>query len=374
MSQLRSLIAEMTSLDPDDLSVDELAAEITEASFGQQLLETAVAGWVKNLADRDGHVELGYPNPTAFLADRAGMSAGHAKLVVTRANAAEKTPAAFRAWPDGRLSADQTRPLFALAETLPDQFPEADEWLVEVVEGLSVKDTVQALEYWRQSVDGPGEADPETQLARRGLSVSKTMAGMRRVDGWMTATAGEAFETALNALMPPPTEDDTRTPRQRRHDALEDLSRHWLDHAETPTVGGEKPHMILLSDLDALQGVAGGTHETLTGEVIDVDTLRALACDASISRIVLGPDSEVLDIGRKTRVWTAAQRRAIIARDQHCRAKGCDRDYRYCDIHHETHWADGGTTSVDKGKLFCRFHHTIEHLKERFRRRRRSRP
>ncbi len=127
---------------------------------------------------------------------------------------------------------------------------------------------------------------------------------------------------------------------------------------------------MILSDLDALAGLAGGLHETLSGDIISVDFLRQIACDCSISRIVLGPDSEVLDIGRKTRVWTAAQRRAIIARDRHCQAPGCERDPRWCDIHHEDHWADEGTTSVDKGKLFCRFHHTIEHLKQAAKRRR----
>jgi len=188
----------------------------------------------------------------------------------------------------------------------------------------------------------------------------------------MASTAGEALETALNALTSPPTEDDTRTPRQRRHDALEDLARNYLDHGETPTVGGEKPHINVITDIDALKGIAGGTHETLDGDVLDVETVRMLACDASISRIVVGPDSEVLDIGRKTRVWTAAQRRAIIARDRHCTAPGCERPPDWCDIHHLTHWADEGSTSVDQGTLLCRFHHTLEHIRA-FLRKHRSR-
>jgi hypothetical protein len=68
------------------------------------------------------------------------------------------------------------------------------------------------------------------------------------------------------------------------------------------------------------------------GDIVDVETIRMLACDCSVSRIILGPDSEVLDVGRKTRVWTTTLRRAIIARDRHCQADGCERDYRYCDI------------------------------------------
>jgi len=369
MSQLRSLITDMTSFDPDELATDELASEITEALYAGQLLETAVAGWMKNLADRRGHIELGSLSPTAFLVEQARMSAGHAKQVVGRANASETAPVAFGAWADGRLSTDQTRHLFQLAEAVPDVFPGAEERLVAIVEPLSVNETAKVLEYWRQSVDGPGDLQLETQLARRGVSVSRTIGGMRRVDGWMTVAAGDAFETALDAFMPPPSPDDGRTPRQRRHDALEDLARSWLDHGETPVVGGEKPHISVIADIPALRGIAGGLHETLNGDIIDVDTLRILACDCSVSRNVLGPDSEVLDIGRKTRVWTAAQRRAIVARDRHCTWPGCEIRPEWCDIHHVDHWADGGPTSVEKGKLLCRFHHTREHIDERRRRR-----
>jgi hypothetical protein len=196
---------------------------------------------------------------------------------------------------------------------------------------------------------------------------------MQKVDGWLTPLAGEAFATVLQALMPPPRDGDDRTPRQRRHDALEDLCRDWLDHGDTPVVGGEKPNIIVLSDLPALQDVAGGCHETLNGDIITVETLKQVACDCSITRIILGADSEVLDVGRKTRVWTPAQRRAIIARDRHCQADGCDRDPRWCDIHHVDHWTDGGPTDIDKGVLLCRWHHTKEHIKQALQKRRRSR-
>ena len=45
---------------------------------------------------------------------------------------------------------------------------------------------------------------------------------------------------------------------------------------------------------------------TLTGEAV-----RRLCCDAGIHRLVIQGVSEFLDIGRKTRTWTTAQRRAI---------------------------------------------------------------
>ncbi len=373
MSELRSVLDQMAAVANEDLSVAEMHAEIEEILNGRRMLDVLLATRVRGLTDQNGHRELGYTSPSSYLADVGRMSPGSAKRVVSWSGAAEKAPHAYAAWADGRISTDQAGHMFRAAEGVPDAYPKAEARLVEIVEGLDVVDTGKAVEYWRQSVDGPGEIDIETQFRRRGLSISRTMGGMRRVDGWLTALAGEALETAIDALTPPPRDGDSRTPRQRRHDALEDLCRDWLDNGTTPTVGGEKPHLSLLTDLEALQGVAGGTHETLDGDIIDIDTLRMVACDCSISRIVLGPDSEVLDVGRKTRVWTPAQRRAIVARDRHCQAPGCRARPRHCDIHHLEHWADGGETSVEKGKLFCRPHHVEEHIKERLRRRRRSR-
>lgn len=234
-------------------------------------------------------------------------------------------PATFAAWSDGRLSSDQAIALLQLSAAVPDEFPEAETRLVEIVGPLSVSDTRRALEYWRQAVDGPGDLGLESQLKRRGVSLSGPIGGMRHVEGWMTLLAGETFEAGLSAHMPPPSPDDERTPRQRRHDALEEMARCHLDHGDLPDVGGEKPHVIAIADPDALKGLAGGTHETLNGDIIVIEALLMIACDCSISRVVLGPDSEVVDVGRKTRIWTSAQRRAVDARDRHCTAPHCER-------------------------------------------------
>jgi Domain of unknown function (DUF222) len=66
-----------------------------------------------------------------------------------------------------------------------------------------------------------------------------------------------------------------------------------------------------------------------------------------------------LDVGHSAEI-PAAIRRAVILRDQHCRwAGGCDQPAAACEVHHVTHLADGGTTSVAGCALFCFFHHQV---------------
>jgi hypothetical protein len=373
VSEIRSLLDELMTVDNRALSADELNADIVELCRGMDQMKVLVAEKMAVLDDTGGLAELGYSSITAYLMHVGRMTAGRARRFATRVKARFAAPLAYAAWSDGRISTDQVAQLFQVAEAVPDAYPHAEEALVEIVEHLSVRDTGRAVEYWRQSVDGPGDLDLESQMTRRGVSLSQTVNGMRRVDGWMTQLAGVALEAALSVHMPPPGPDDTRSARQRRHDALEELANCHLTHENEVQVGGERPHIQLLTDLDGLRGVAGGTHETLdTGQIVDVEAIRLISCDSSISRLVLGPDSEVLDVGRKTRVWTAAQRRAIVARDRTCTWKGCERPAKWADIHHLEHWADGGATTVDNGVLLCRFHHVLTHIRDAIHRRRRT--
>jgi hypothetical protein len=92
-----------------------------------------------------------------------------------------------------------------------------------------------------------------------------------------------------------------------------------------------------------------------------VDAVPGAACDADLYRIVLGAHGEPLDVGRTTRRWTTAVRRAITVRDRHCTFPGCDRPPSHCDVHHCLPWQDGGCTSIANGTLLCRHHHTFVH-------------
>ncbi|MFV1963370.1 MAG: DUF222 domain-containing protein, partial [Acidimicrobiia bacterium] len=350
---------DLEALPPEDVGQDLIWFEELSRRF-----EAERSRRIGVFDSHEGHDVLGYPSAVAFLKDRCRMTGGRAKHLVSVARAARRFKATFLSWKHGQISTDQAQHLFRASEQMPDKYPDAENVLLEIV-GDTPEETRQVLAYWRHSVDKPGVViENELQLQRRRLDYTRKANGMIEGDFALTETAGEAFVTALDALMPPPDANDERTASQRRHDGFEDLARSYLEGSESPEVGGEKPHLNIHVDLNALKGVAGGLHETEDGEVLGVETIRQLACDASVSRIVFGPESEILDVGRKTRVIPAGLRRAVIARDRHCTYKGCGRSARWCDVHHIIFWADGGETVLDNLCLLCRYHHTLIHKQQ----------
>jgi hypothetical protein len=74
-----------------------------------------------------------------------------------------------------------------------------------------------------------------------------------------------------------------------------------------------------------------------------------------------GAPTQVLDVGRTTRVVPAGLRTALAVRDRGCVVAGCDRPPAWCDAHHLRHWVHGGSTSLDNLVLVCRAHHRAVH-------------
>jgi uncharacterized protein DUF222/HNH endonuclease len=205
----------------------------------------------------------------------------------------------------------------------------------------------------------------EALRERRRLHVSPTVFGMVRIDGDLDAETGEPVLTALTAFLDAEARsagsEDTRIPAQRRADAMAEICRQWLDSTDRPDVAGERPHINVTVDLEALRGAgARPCHMDHVGPV-DGETARQLACDAMVSRIVTTGRSEPLDVGRQTPLIPAAIRRALVVRDRHCRFPGCDRPPPWCDGHHVQHWADGGPTALTNLVLLCRRHHRMIH-------------
>lgn len=354
----------------EGLSNGELAQSLVDLENLLDRLEAERNRRLSLFSQRHGYFELEYPSASSSLIHRCRMAPQRAIRLVAQASALQSMALTREAWTRGEVTSDQVRCLLPARQLNPTAFAQHEATLVDAIAGLSVAATRQAVAYWRQAVDHrQAETSVEELLERRRIHLSETFEGMWRIDGWLDPLAGEILNTALQAATPPPAAGDARTPAQRRADGLTDLARLALDQGQLPQQGGEKPHLLVLVDASRLQPQAGqspavGRAETAEGTVFTQSTVDLLSCDCSISRIVFGARSEVVDLGRKTRLIPPALRRAVIARDRHCQHAGCYRPAKWCDIDHIIPWQHGGETKLENLQLLCRYHHRLKHINQ----------
>jgi hypothetical protein len=250
----------------------------------------------------------------------------------------------------------------ATGEVAPEVVAKSEAILVDSARTLDPRGLGKVIAHWRHAVDPEafiaGEIDARE---RRRFDVSETFDAMTVLDGQLFGDDGAIVRTAIDAYNKP-LPDDTRTPTQRRADALVEMARQALDRGDQPKSGGERPHLNVDVSLETLKGLAGAKAAELDwGGVISGEAVRRLACDCGVSRIISDGKSEPLDVGRRMRTPPAALRRAVIVRDRHCVAPGCDRPPGWCSVHHKTHWIDGGPTALHNLELRCHIHHRDEH-------------
>ena len=126
-----------------------------------------------------------------------------------------------------------------------------------------------------------------------------------------------------------------------------------------PKAGGLNATVVVLMDLDTLMGGLKAARLD-TGESISPGAARRLACEAGIIPAVLGGKSQVLDLGRKKRFYSEAQRIAKTIEAGGCEVEGCDAPPGTTHLHHPERWADGGETNRD-GIMICPPHHARAH-------------
>jgi hypothetical protein len=176
----------------------------------------------------------------------------------------------------------------------------------------------------------------------------------------------EAALGPLSAHQPTDGERDLRPSDQRRGEALVALVKRAVASAEA-TPKNTKSQLFVTVDLETLRNGLRGAGETLAGSdsgtLLAPETVRRLACDATIIPTVLGVAGAVVDLGMDERLFTAAQAKRLWLRDGHCTYPGCDMPGQWCDAHHLVHWADGGPTDLHNAALLCERHHTIVHTR-----------
>jgi hypothetical protein len=365
MSTLRSALDDLRSHDLRSLDAGEIASDLDEIERAMRVLEAERARRLVEFERRGAHADDGFLSLSAWLVARHRVAPSTATRRVRVAHSLAVMPQAAEAFAGGELSDAAVGLLASARDAFPLEYAGCEEALLRAARTLPVVGLRSVVEYWRQAQDlAQAERDEDERFERRSLSVSPSLQGMVRVDGDLDPETGQALMTALRAVMDADARvhaaPDLRRPGQRRADALGQICRSWMDSSHRPMIVGERPHVVVTLDLEALEGRAGRSELQDAGPVTP-ETARRLACDARVSRVITDGPSRPLELGRSTKVVTPALRRAVAVRDGGCRFPGCGRPPGWCDAHHVRHWADGGETSLSNLVLLCRPHHRAIH-------------
>jgi len=320
------------------------------------------------LAERFSADALATDDPrTLALAD--GDGALPPALVAT---AGPRYPAIAEATLAGELSVDAAGLIASGLETLTDALP-SDELhllerrLVNKAAHLAAHEVRRMVTRAVARADLRGHEERERrQHAERYLAWNEDHNGIVTFTGKLDAVTAAPIRTVIDQIVThqfrarrnqDPTERDQRTVGQMRADALYEVCRHALGCTQTETSGIRTTIIVRMtkSDLDTGTGLGSidGTHQP-----VSIGQLRRLAGDAGIIPMVLSGNSEVLNLGRKQRMFTRAQRLALLERDGGC-AK-CHAPPEHCEAHHIRWWDRGGGTDLANGVMLCtRCHHDI---------------
>jgi hypothetical protein len=266
--------------------------------------------------------------------------------------------------------------------------PETEEELLHFAAEATAHQLTRALGAARRALStGDGE-----QLRRaRGLDTWWDDDGMLVIRGRLTPEEGALFRKALDAAREslyrenrsagfedePPSDGeaddrpdaaaDADDPGSaRRADALIAMTEAYLANSPVASTDSDNYLIMIHLDADLLADDGEGRCHIEGGPALSAETVRRLACGASLVWLASDGSGDPVAISDKTQDIPRSVRRAVRARDQGCvfstgTGSTCGMSAEYCDVHHVIHRSHGGPHTKDNCWCFCRFHHHLVH-------------
>lgn len=376
------LLNERHGIDPaalDDLELKDLLCQLARSRAGIDALEGAA---IAEMDRRGCYLTDGAVNTRVWLAHHTGVPRAIAGARVRLAKRLVRMPVMAQALAAGEVTEAHARSLGrGLTPRTLEAFARDEPMLADEARALDADLFDHVVTRWLavNDQDGPEPRDPTSALR-----ASRTFGGRVRIDGDLDADDGADFLAELDALYDVLWQEDQaadesdpckhRTPAERNAAALVEMGRrssatHADDEADEADPGpgsaprGGRPRrrqLIAVVDIDQHAEGLPATGTLDDGSILPRSTIERWLCDCVIGRVLLRGRSRVLDLGHVTYTPSAAQRRALVARDRGCIIDGCDRRPRWCDAHHVMPFPEGAT-DLRNLVLLCSRHHKQVH-------------
>ncbi|MBT8077531.1 MAG: HNH endonuclease [Gammaproteobacteria bacterium] len=333
-------------IDALDGAIVRLSARINAANY--ELLQL-----IRQFDERAGWLRWGFDNCVEWLAWRCDLGLSAAREKVRVAHALKTLPAVSASFASGTLSYSKVRAMTRVTHLVDEK-----ELLAFALKTAASRVQERCRELRCGSEDSMRDAN--RAHAGRSLTVRRDAArGTMVFTLEVPMESGELIDRALDKARETQTSSAPEFAEQSwsalQADAMLQIASDFLaGNSSSATNSTSDNYQVTVhvdqSALEKGQGRAG----------LPVESVRRIACDSSVIRIVEDKDGEPLSVGRKTRIVPSAIKRALQARDRGCAFPGCHHK-RFVDAHHVKHWSAGGETCLDNLLLLCSRHHRLVH-------------
>lgn len=358
IAAVKTAVGALRTVDLDGAGTTDIRSALRELKVTDSQLDAQLARFT-HAADASGaFIGTGSRDTAEWLGKETGTSTHRNRASATLGEAMSKSDELTNAVTAGTLSSEKAAAAVGAARGRA-----VDSQLLDEIAELPLHAVKPATEAWRARNDNERERDAvATQQAQRYLRLTGRADGMTTVEGLLDPASAAAVRTTLDAVMNESAFDGmTRSRDQRCADALTQLA---VAASKGKIAGGRSNAKILATvPFETITERASARGVAHAGPTLDADSVRKLACDAGIHRVVTGPGSSTLNFGHESRLVSENLFLALVARDQQCRWPGCAMRATWCDAHHVIEWDDQhGQTSEQDCALLCNRHHHIAHL------------
>jgi len=340
--------ADLLVLRPDgvaSMSNEDITGRLDVLFRQRAAVEGAIVVLLGEVDRRAAYRDEGATGMEPWVVERFGVSTPTARGFAHVAERAWDLPHLVASLSEGEISFDKLR---AVSDTAT---PETDRDVLQQARECSVRQLVELAA--RRSEGGAGEAHHERRFVRFN-DRHRTVTAQLPADSY--AEVRSCLEGRARKIP-----SDGETPWDRRLcDALIETIRSsggGSASASPYLVVAHVPLDALIDESGETTGLAG---ELETDDLISCETVRRIACDATIAIAVDDDVGHTMFEGRTRREPTDAQRREIRRRDRHCRFPGCT-NATFTNAHHVKPWKPGGKTDLDNLALLCLHHHRRVH-------------
>ncbi len=336
---------------------EEIAAELIRRrlKINQDELEFSVLAAA--YAQTDEYEEQGFDSPISWIKASCHMTGGAAGDRVCIGEQLDRLGQSSAAMAAGEIGFGHLALIARTSAALGDRLDEAK--LLRQARKMSVFRFRNACTHARHAGDPQGFVAEEVEgVEARSLTFTIADDGVVLVQGILDKVGGAAVRTALEPLAKRAGKDDHRDVERRQADALVDLSMRALDNGMVP----QRAHLQITASMETLLGLPGAPAADMEFSLpISAKAVERIACDCAVTRIILGSDSTVIDVGRAKRTISGPQRKALKVRDCGCTWPGCDRPVSMTEGHHLVHWIHNGPGDLPNLTLLCYRHHWTVH-------------